>query len=123
MDNSQGFIAEWLEQKYLTFAELCTSYGISRKTGYKWVGRFKAQGLSGIQERRRGTGSHPWKTDDTMTRQIIALRRKRPRWGPKKALRVAEVPRLRAAGAEHGGVDSEAGRAGQAAEEAACEAR
>lgn len=33
-----------------TFAELCRRYGISRKTGYKWVKRFEATGVAGLDD-------------------------------------------------------------------------
>ncbi|MBA2436691.1 MAG: helix-turn-helix domain-containing protein [Chthoniobacterales bacterium] len=33
-----------------TMAELCESFGISRKTGYKWKGRYEAQGMAALEE-------------------------------------------------------------------------
>ena len=38
------------EQGDLSLAALCRQYGISRKTRYKWFGRFKAGGLAGMDE-------------------------------------------------------------------------
>src|SRR5713226_6015582 len=42
---------------------LCAEYGVSRKTGYKWLMRFRAQGPAGLAERSRAAGgalgSHP----------------------------------------------------------------
>jgi transposase-like protein len=42
---------------------LCAEYGVSRKTGYKWLTRFRAQGPAGLAERARAArgalGSHP----------------------------------------------------------------
>ena len=32
---------------------LCEEYGVSRKTGYKWLNRFRAQGPAGLTERSR----------------------------------------------------------------------
>jgi putative transposase len=59
MQEKEAFIAEWMAKEYVSFAELCDGYGVSRKTGYKWVGRFKAEGLKGLHERARGCPSHP----------------------------------------------------------------
>lgn len=84
MQEKESFIADWMAKEYLSFAELCDRYGVSRKTGYKWVGRFKEDGLKGLLERPRGCPSHPLRTSDEMTRQLIALRHKHPAWGPKK---------------------------------------
>ena len=36
-----------------TMTELCARYGVSRKTGYKWLGRFDAGGRQGLQDRSR----------------------------------------------------------------------
>ena len=32
---------------------LCEEYGVSRKTGYKWLARFRAEGPGGLAERSR----------------------------------------------------------------------
>jgi len=39
MDQKILFIADYLRGGY-TFKDLCMMYGISRKTGYKWVNRY-----------------------------------------------------------------------------------
>jgi transposase-like protein len=36
--------------------ELCRRYGISRKTAYKWIDRFKTAGPTGLEERSRRAG-------------------------------------------------------------------
>jgi transposase len=36
-----------------TMAELSERYGISRKTGYKWLARFEDAGRAGLQDRSR----------------------------------------------------------------------
>jgi len=33
--------------------ELCAEYGISRKTGYKWIERFIRRGPAGLEDRSR----------------------------------------------------------------------
>jgi putative transposase len=37
----KNFIDDYLSQQY-SVTELCQRYGISRKTGYKWIDRFMA---------------------------------------------------------------------------------
>ena len=37
------------ERKHMCIAELCRRYGVSRKTGYKWIGRYMSEGLDGIR--------------------------------------------------------------------------
>ena len=40
MDQRVAFIADWLRDEW-TMSELAERYGISRKTGYKWVDRYR----------------------------------------------------------------------------------
>lgn len=34
-----------------SFAESCRLYGISRRTGYKWLNRYRAEGDAGLENR------------------------------------------------------------------------
>ena len=36
----------------LTITDLCRLYEISRDTGYKWLNRFKEEGLEGLKVRK-----------------------------------------------------------------------
>jgi putative transposase len=62
---------------------LCGEYGVSRQTGYKWVERFKAQGLPGLEERSRRPRGSPITTSGEVVLEVLELRRKYG-WGPKK---------------------------------------
>lgn len=52
MDEKVMFIADYLRQVN-SFTGLCEQFGISRKTGYKWVERYKQSGMNGLVERSR----------------------------------------------------------------------
>src|SRR5438876_8547852 len=47
MDQRTQFIADYLRDS-LAITELCEHYGISRKTGYKWIERYLRQGPAGL---------------------------------------------------------------------------
>lgn len=65
-------------------AELCREFGVSRKTGYKWLKRFKEKGVSGLVNRpRRPLRNRLAVTADVVAR-IVAHKHKHPRWGAKK---------------------------------------
>lgn len=66
-------------------AELCARFGISRKTGYKWLNRFAATG-SMTDESRRPHYS-PRRTDPKVVEHVIALRAEHPAWGGRKLRR------------------------------------
>ncbi|MGR9073151.1 MAG: IS481 family transposase, partial [Gammaproteobacteria bacterium] len=69
------FIADYLRQ-VSSFTELCADYGISRKTGYKWVRRFKEEGLDGLQDRETRPVHSPTRTPYAIRQAIIELRQK-----------------------------------------------
>src|SRR5215813_77421 len=65
-------------------AELCRKYAISRVTGYKWLKRFAASGEDGLQAHSRTPKHCPQAMPDWQAKRIVELRRKHPRWGPRK---------------------------------------
>lgn len=77
----EKFIDLYLQQEF-TIAQLCRRFGISRKTGHKWVGRF----LEGCElgDRSRRPLHSPRATAAWLEDAIVAARRQRPRFGPRK---------------------------------------
>lgn len=67
--------------------ELCERYGISRKTGYKWLSRYEADGLEGLREHSRAPRSIPHRTSTETEDALVELRIKHPSWGARKLLR------------------------------------
>jgi len=66
------------------FAELCRRYGISRKTGYKWLHRFEKFGEPGLQELSREPHRQPFKVSAQVEQLLVQERGRHPTWGPKK---------------------------------------
>ena len=50
------FIAAYLEAAE-PFTTLCEWFGVSRKTGYKWVDRYESDGVAGLEDRSRAMRS------------------------------------------------------------------
>jgi putative transposase len=67
-------------------AELCARYGVSRKTGYKWLARFEDAGRSGLRDRSRAPHHCPHRISADVAAVICAARRQHPSWGPAKLL-------------------------------------
>lgn len=79
------------------FRALCEEYGISTKTGYKWLERFKQHGLAGLADECRRPRGHARELSERVICEIVRLKTLRPKWGPKKirvlyARRHAQVP-------------------------------
>jgi len=69
------FIADYL-RKISSLTDLCLRYGISRKTGYKWIQRFESTGIDGLNEQTRRPNASPIQTPYRIQQAIIELRQK-----------------------------------------------
>jgi len=64
--------------------ELCRRYGISPTTGYKWLTRYRAEGVDGLTDRSRRPHRSPNQTDPAMETRVVELRDAYPAWGSRK---------------------------------------
>jgi putative transposase len=83
MDERLQFISEHLAGEW-PFSLLCERYGISRPTGYKWVDRYRQEGIGGLSDRSSAPHVHGRKTADAIAEALCALKHQHPHWGPKK---------------------------------------
>lgn len=65
------------------FARVCARFGISRKNGYKWLERFRREGVEGLRERSRAPHEHGRAYGDALLPDVLALR-ERYGWGARK---------------------------------------
>jgi transposase InsO family protein len=70
------------QEPLANISELCRIFGISRKTGYKWLDRYRESGC--LSEYSRRPRSSPGRTDPVVEGRVIALRLEFPYWGPRK---------------------------------------
>ncbi len=87
MEQKQRFVS-LAGSHHFTMKELCEQFGISRKTGYKWVARYAEGGMKGLVEHSRAPKSVTCRTSDEVERLICGEKRLHPTWGPKKIQRV-----------------------------------
>jgi transposase InsO family protein len=85
MDQRTQFVADYLRGT-LSVTELCQLYGVSRKTGYKFIDRYLRHGPAGLEERSRRPHESPNRTDDQIVAALLDARRRHPSWGGKKLL-------------------------------------
>jgi len=67
----------------LAFTELCRRFGVSRKTGYKWLTRYKVGGQAALAERSRRPHRSPRQVVPVVAQAVIALRQETT-WGARK---------------------------------------
>ena len=58
--------------------------GISRKTGYTWLGRYRCEGAAGLRERSHAPLRHGQAHDVAVVQAVLELRERWRHWGPKK---------------------------------------
>jgi len=63
---------------------ICDRFGISEKTGQKWLKRFKEGGLDALEDRSHAPLTHKGRITPDVRDRIIALKKKYPLYGPEK---------------------------------------
>ncbi len=71
-------------EKGANISALCREYHISRKTGYKLLRRYEAEGIEGARPRSRRPLSSPCVVSSEIVCKIVELRQEHPRWGGRK---------------------------------------
>jgi len=85
MDQKTQLIGDFLKNDF-TITELHENYNVSRKTIYKWIVRYKEDGLAGLDDKPRAPITHPNATPPEIVNRIIDTRLKHHTWGPKKII-------------------------------------
>jgi transposase-like protein len=83
MEQKQRFVSLAGSGRF-TVTELCLGFGISRKTGHKWLKRYGQDGQKGLEERSRAPKNLANRTAEDVERMICAEKRLHPTWGPKR---------------------------------------
>lgn len=73
-----------------SMSEVCREFGVSRTTGYKWLGRYIECGEDGLAEQSRRPRHSPWQTPVEMEEAILSVRNDHPSWGGVKILAYLE---------------------------------
>jgi transposase len=88
MKERARFIGD-VESELYSMTELCERYGISRRTGYKWLDRYETSGPAGLVDRSRAPEHCPHRVDATIVTAIVEVRKAHPSWGPRKLRSIA----------------------------------
>jgi len=65
-----------VESGVFQFSEICQRYGVSRKTGYKWLKRFLEGGVEALRDQSRAPHHCPHKTPKEVEDKIVKMREK-----------------------------------------------
>jgi transposase InsO family protein len=66
---------------------LCRRFGVSPTTGYKWLERWRLEGMAGLQELSRRPQTSPSRSAAATEKAVLSLRAEHPAWGGRKIAR------------------------------------
>lgn len=76
-----------VEREKESFTSTCEEFGISRKTGYKWLNRYRLyENVDALKDQSRAPDWSPNRVHPCVAHELCRLRRKHRHWGPKKLL-------------------------------------
>jgi transposase InsO family protein len=76
-----------MEGNNINFSAICRHFNISRKTGYKWMKRYKEGGDAALKDRSRRPHASPEKTAKDIEEIILNMRDAHKAWGGRKIKR------------------------------------
>jgi transposase InsO family protein len=82
MDERVRFVGRLLDGDAMS--DVCRSFGISRKTGYKIFNRYRDEGLEALTDRSRRPVRYANQLPDQIERTIIRAKKDKPHWGARK---------------------------------------
>jgi transposase InsO family protein len=83
MSERQAFLEE-ATRDGANIAALCRRFGIARKTGYKWIARWRSDGGTGVGDRSRRPHTSPTTTPENVVDDLLSVRQEHPTWGARK---------------------------------------
>ena len=81
----EEFVLKALEPR-TNLAALCREFGVSRKTGYKWLERYKSGGVLALRDLSRRPRTSPLGVSPEVIVDLVAIRNAHPRWGARKLI-------------------------------------
>ncbi|MBJ7904136.1 helix-turn-helix domain-containing protein [Streptomyces sp. DSM 110735] len=90
MEEVMALSEQWIdilrapERDRLTVTEVCRRHGISRKTYYVYLARYRTEGPAGLTPRSRRPKNSPARTKSETEALVVRLRGAQPRWGARR---------------------------------------
>jgi len=83
MDVKKELTQDW-NAGHFSITDLSHKYGVSRPTVYKWLRRYKRDGIEGLKERSRAPKHRPHRTPRSIIDLVIQEKLKNRKRGPRK---------------------------------------
>ena len=84
MQDERSNFGNHVKQAAESFAAICRRYGISRKSGYKWLKRYRENGVAALADRSRRRRQQTHTLDEATAQRVLDGRAAHPTWGKRK---------------------------------------
>jgi transposase InsO family protein len=78
---------ELASQSRINMSQLCRRFQISREVGYKWLKRYREEGVPGLADRSRRPEHSPGRTEAAVEKRVLSVRDRHRAWGARKIRR------------------------------------
>jgi transposase InsO family protein len=85
MSQRMEFVEQALKERANVRA-LCREFGVTPRTGYKWLKRYQELGETGLYDRSRRPRHSPRKSSPSTEQAVLKERQAHPAWGGRKIL-------------------------------------
>ena len=75
---------ELASQSGVNISQLCRRFQISREVGYKWLKRYRQEGLPGLADRSRRPQHSPRRAESAVEQRVLRMRDRHKVWGARK---------------------------------------
>jgi putative transposase len=89
IDPKVAFIIDVVERQ-MSVQEAAGLHGIGQTCAYKWLERYRREGLAGLEERSRAPQSRPRTMDADRVERLLALKERHPSFGPAKLVAIGQ---------------------------------
>jgi transposase len=82
MEERLRFVARLLDGE--SMSDVCRAFGISRKTGYKLLARYREEGIAALSDRSRRPVRYANQLPSQVEALVVRAKREKPHWGARK---------------------------------------
>src|ERR1700694_237460 len=89
MDARLALIVD-VEERGFTVERAAEIHKVARSCAQKWLGRYRAHGLAGLEELSRARHSQPHRTPERDVKRLLRMKKRHPDYGPAKLVTMVE---------------------------------
>lgn len=86
VEDQRAELVKLYAQGILSMTDICKQFGVSRKTGYKWIRRYEENGIDGLIDESRSPKAPYRIYPESQIAKALEVKCRYSTWGPRKVL-------------------------------------